>query len=215
MKNRKMLIITTIVSLLPMAVGILFWRELPDQMATHFDGAGNPNGWSSKWFAVFGLPLFVGFINVLSTLLCERDPRSEAYPKKMMNLVYWICPVVSWIASLSIYGYGLGVPQEGFFRYLPVFLGMMFIIMGNYLPKVKPNYYLGIKLPWTYADAENWNRTHRMAGKVWVIGGIAILLNVFLRIPMLEAVAFFGMLLIPGVYSWLYSRRNMNKKEER
>lgn len=215
MKNRKMLILTTVVSLLPMAVGILLWRELPDRMATHFDGAGNPNGWSSKWFAVFGLPLFVGFINVLSTLLTERDPRSGAYPRKMMNLVYWICPVVSWIASLSIYGYSLGISQEGVARYLPVFLGLMFIIMGNYLPKVKQNYYLGIKLPWTYADEENWNRTHRMAGKVWVVGGIVILLNTFFRIPMLEPAVIFGMLLIPGVYSWSYSRRNRNKEEEK
>ena len=70
---------------------------------------------------------------------------------------------------------------------------------------------MGIKLPWTYSDEENWNRTHRMAGKLWVVGGIIILLNVFLGISGLEILILILMVVIPTVYSFLYSRKKDNE----
>ena len=88
-----------------------------------------------------------------------------------------------------------------------MFVGLLFVVVGNYLPKVKQNLYLGIKLPWTYADEDNWNKTHRFGGKLWVIGGILILLNVFVKIKYLELVIMIIMILAPTVYSYLYSKR--------
>ena len=86
-------------------------------------------------------------------------------------------------------------------------LGGGFIIIGNYLPKIKQNYYLGIKLPWTYASEDIWNKTHRLGGKVWFVGGILLLLNAMLKIKYVEIVIFLAMILIPTVYSYLYSRK--------
>lgn len=176
-------------------------------MATHFDSHGEANGWSSKWFAVFGLPLFLFIVNILCTMACENDPRRSGYPEKMMRIVYWICPVVSWICAVAVYGYALGFPQDGFAKYTLVFVGLVFVLIGNYLPKVKQNYYLGIKLPWTLADEENWNKTHRLGGRVWVTGGLLIMLNFFFRIRGLEFALILAMVLIPIIYSWAYSRR--------
>ena len=88
------------------------------------------------------------------------------------------------------------------------------MVMGNYLPKVKQNYYMGIKLPWTYADEENWNRTHRMAGKLWVVGGIILLLNFFLQIAGLEIAVLILMILVPTIYSWAFSRKKDKEKME-
>lgn len=207
MKNKKILILTSVITALPILIGIFFWNSLPDQIATHFGADGEPNGWSSKWFAVFGLPLFIVAVNALCVYACERDPRRAGYPPKMMRIIYWICPVVSWICAIAVYGYALGFNQDGLAQYVMVFVGLLFILIGNYLPKVKQNYYLGFKLPWTYADEDNWNKTHRLGGRVWVIGGLLIILNYFLRIPNLELVLMIAMVLIPVVYSWAYSRR--------
>lgn len=208
---KKTLLITSIITALPILIGVFFWNQLPDKMATHFGNDGTPNGWSSKWFSVFGLPIFLVVINAVCTLATENDPRRAKYPEKMMKIVYWICPVVSWICALSIYGYSFGFELTNMGQYMSLFLGGVFVILGNYLPKVKQNYYLGIKLPWTYADEDNWNKTHRLGGKVWVIGGLLFILNFFLKIHGIEIWLILAMVLIPTVYSWLYSKRNKNK----
>ena len=204
---KKTLTLTTIITLLPILVGLIYWNQLPEKMATHFDMEGTPNGWSSKWFAVIGIPIFLALVNVLCTILTETDPRRHKYPEKMMKLVYWICPVISWVCAGTVISYGLGMEFFNMPQFASFFVGILFVVIGNYLPKVKQNYYMGIKLPWTYSDEENWNRTHRMAGKLWVAGGIVILLNVFLGISGLEILVLILMVVIPTVYSFLYSRK--------
>ena len=204
---KKTLTLTTIITLLPILVGLIYWNKLPEKMATHFDMEGTPNGWSSKWFAIIGIPIFLALVNVLCTILTETDPRRHKYPEKMMKLVYWICPVISWVCAGTVVSYGLGMEFFNTPRFASFFVGLLFVVIGNYLPKVKQNYYMGIKLPWTYSDEENWNRTHRMAGKLWVVGGIIILLNVFLGISGLEILILILMVVIPTVYSFLYSRK--------
>ena len=211
---RKTLTLTTIITLLPILVGLFYWNQLPDKMATHFDMEGTPNGWSSKWFAIIGIPIFLALVNVLCTILTETDPRRHKYPEKMMKLVYWICPVISWVCAGTVVSYGLGMEFFNTPRFASFFVGLLFVVIGNYLPKVKQNYYMGIKLPWTYSDEENWNRTHRMAGKLWVVGGIIILLNVFLGISGLEILVLILMVVIPTVYSWEFSRKKDKEKME-
>ena len=211
---KKTLTLTTIITLLPIFVGLFYWNQLPDKMATHFDMTGTPNGWSSKWFAVIGIPVVLAVVNVLCTILTETDPRRHKYPEKMMKLVYWICPVVSWICAGLTISYELGIEFASMPKFGSLFMGIMFVVIGNYLPKVKQNYYMGIKLPWTYSDEENWNRTHRMAGKLWVVGGIVLLLNFFLDIPSLTIVVLIIMILVPTVYSWAFSRKKDKEKME-
>ena len=209
LKNK--LILTTIICLLPILIGVVLWDQLPDVMATHFDMNGEPNGWSSKAFTVFGLPVFIAVINVLCTVVTENDPRRHKYPEKMMKLVYWICPVVSWICMAATYGYEFGLSQQKMLGFIYLFVGVIFIVLGNYMPKVKQNYYLGIKLPWTYKSEENWNKTHRMAGKLWVVGGILFIVNFFVKIKWMELVIMFAMILIPTLYSYLYSKKEQKR----
>lgn len=204
--NKKTVILTSILTLLPIIVGIIYWDQLPVQMAIHFGYSGQPNGWSSKSFAVFGLPLIVLAIHLICIFGTGKDPRYDRYPEKMKKIILWICPVCCWVCALATYGYELNGKMI-ITEWVMAFMGMLLVIIGNYLPKVKQNLYLGIKLPWTYASEENWNKTHRFGGKVWVIGGIVILLNIFLKVKYLEIVILFAMVLIPTVYSYLYSRR--------
>lgn len=206
-ENKNTMIITSILIVLPILIGLVLWNQLPEQVATHFGYGGEPNGWSSKAFAVAGLPLFLLAIHWICTYVTGTDPRYDKYPEKMKKIVLWICPVISWIGSVGIYGNALGMDLSNMDFWMSLLLGVVFVVVGNYLPKVKQNYYLGIKLPWTYASEDNWNKTHRLGGKVWVIGGLLLLVNAFLKIKYFEIVIFVAMIFIPTIYSYLYSKK--------
>ncbi|MBQ2323520.1 MAG: SdpI family protein, partial [Oscillospiraceae bacterium] len=122
----------------------------------------------------------------------------------------WICPVVSVLAGGLTLAWGLGYELR-IERIVPIFVGLMFIIVGNYLPKTKQSYTMGIKLPWTLNSAENWNRTHRLAGFLWILGGalllICSLLHVF-SIWVLTGVLIL-MAVVPMVYSYILYRKGI------
>ena len=91
-----------------------------------------------------------------------------------------------------------------------VLVGIAFVVVGNYLPKCRQNYVLGIKLPWTLADEENWNRTHRLAGRIWVPCGILFITNAFLNIGGIWTIfiLMFLLVIVPTAYSAiLYYRK--------
>ena len=205
-EQKKLILITCVIILLPIIVGFLYWNQMPDVVATHFNIKGEADGWSSKWFAVVGLPLFLLAVHLLCSLVTGKDPKYNSYPKIMKRIVLWICPVVSWIGSISVYAYELNWKID-MIKWIYLVVGITFLVLGNYLPKVKQNYFLGIKLPWTYASEDNWNKTHRFGGKVWFVGGILFLLNMVLKIKYLEPVIMIAMILLPTVYSYLYSRK--------
>lgn len=203
--NKGTIIITTIVCLLPILIGILLWDKIPNEVATHFGSDGAPNGWSSKGFAVFGLPLFVTGCHLLCTGVTCADPKSQRLGGKMFKLILWICPLASLFCAVSVYGYALdmNISVDLIAR---IFVGLLFVVIGNYLPKCRQNYTVGIKLPWTLDDENNWNATHRFAGWVWMIGGVIFILGIFVDF---ETMWFsLGLILvlafIPALYSFIY-----------
>ena len=206
-ENKKTMILTSILILLPILAGLVLWNQLPEQVATHFGYGGEADGWSSKGFAVFGLPTVLLAIHWICTYVTGTDPKYDRYPEKMKKIVLWICPVVSWVGAYTTYAAALDKDLSKMESWVSLLLGVVFVIVGNYLPKIKQNYYLGIKLPWTYASEENWNKTHRLGGKVWVSGGILFIINALLNIKGVEIVLAVAMILIPTVYSYLYSRK--------
>lgn len=211
-ENKVYFMITSIVTILPMIVGILFWKQLPDRMAMHFDRNNMPNGWSSKGFAVFGLPLFCLVVHVICALATLFDTKQKELSTKMIRLVFLICPLVSLICAFCIYGYAWSYPINiGIL--MEAFVGLVFVIAGNYLPKCRQNYVIGIKLPWTLADKENWNRTHRLAGWIWVPCGIFFIFNAFFHIisSWMFFVLFGIMVIVPIGYSFFYFLQQ-NKK---
>ena len=121
-------------------------------------------------------------------------------------MMFWIAPVISLLGCGSTYASALGQPLR-IDRLAMLLLGIVFTIIGNYLPKCRQNYTIGIKIVWTLSDEENWNATHRMAGKLWVIGGVLIALGGFLPHGWAIAVMFIlliPMCVIPIVYSWQF-----------
>lgn len=204
MRNKKRLIFTSLLIIAPIFVGLALWNSLPAEIATHFGFGGEANGWSSKSFAVFGIPLFVLLCHLICGFVTAADPKNRNRNEKVQNLVLYICPAVSWFASGLIYSSALDWRLDTD-RLGLLFLGVLFLALGNYLPKCQRNSTVGIKLPWTVWDEENWNATHRLGGKVWVAGGIVILLCLFLPasfLPYVLVVVLPVIALIPCVYSY-------------
>ena len=207
-KNWRVLIITTVVMLMPVFAGLILWNQLPEQMPTHWNAVGEVDGWSSKAFAVFGLPLIMVAAQWLCMLGTAADPKKNNHSEKILHLVLWIVPTLSVVLHAVTYATALGyaVPIE---VVMPVLIGLVFTIIGNYLPKCKQNYTIGIKIPWTLDNEENWNRTHRFAGWLWTFCGIAIMGTgffggfwVFLPITLL-------MVLAPIIYSYVLHRKGL------
>ena len=207
--NKKTLIITSIVTILPVLIGIICWNRLPDVMATHFGFNNEANGFSSKAFAVFGLPLILLAVLWVGAFVTAHDPKRQNISPKMFSLMLWIAPVISLVAAATMYPVNLGYKLDiAFFSEL--LLGLMFIIIGNYLPKARQNYTIGIKIPWTLANEENWNRTHRLAGYLWMICGILMILISLTRFVPAEWLVgiFLIMVLVPCIYSfWLHAEK--------
>ena len=209
-KNLPKLIITSLITLIPIIIGLILWDKLPDQVPVHWNINGDVDGFATKAQAVFVMPLvLVAFhwICVLGTLL---DPKKQNINDKMFTLVLWIIPVISLLCNSLVYATATGhtVNVE---IIMPLFMGALFVVIGNYMPKCKQSYTLGIKLPWTLNDEENWNKTHRMAGFLWVIGGVVIMATAFLGAFWILFVVLIPMVIVPFVYS--YSLYKKNKTE--
>lgn len=207
--KHKTVILSTILCLTPIFLGLAMYDQLPDMVPTHFNFQGVPDGWSSKPVAVFGLPLFMALLN----LLCHwgmgkalRRYDQKVAPDVLLNMVYWIPGVISLIVvPMSLFAaVGMEVPINAVVHLL---LAVTFLVIGNYLPKCKMNGYIGIKLPWTYSSDENWRRTHRLGGFVWVVVGLLMLGNILLGSEVLLIGSILAAVLIPGVYSYRLYRK--------
>ena len=216
LKNKKLLILTSALTLLPIPVGLLLWNQFPETMAVHFGLTGSADGYASTSCAIFVPPLILLAVHWLCIWGTALDKGNKNRNQKMQTIVLWVLPLIGNLSSCGIYALALG------WNFSPVAwtmipMGILFAIIGNYLPKTRMNSTMGIKIYWTYTSEENWNATHRFAGKVWMIGGIVIALCALL--PHLWAVSimmavFLVLVLLPIIYSWRYYRKELAEGKE-
>ena len=206
--NKKQLILTSFVIVLPALIGAFFWKALPEQIPTHFGIDGQADGYSSKVFTLVAFPILFVLFQIIALASLERESVKVTVPAKMRKLYAWIVPALSFIVQGSIYANALGIVKNSP-TLVTAFLGMLFIVIGNYLPKTKRNHTIGIRIPWTLSDDKNWHKTHRMAGKLWVLGGLLILLESFVQVamPHVMGVVIAIMIIAPMIYSFLLSRK--------
>ena len=209
MKNKKYWLITSAITLVPILLGLILWNKLPDQLPTHFGVDGAADGWSGKGFAVFGLPLMMLGFHIVICFAIRLDKQNRGHNEKVMNLVGLIFPVMSIVNSVIIYSHAMELELNLSSLLFPM-LGLLFIVIGNWMPKIKQNSTLGIKIKWTLYNEENWNRTHRFAGFVWVIGGVIFCLMGFVAEKALLFLLPLQIILlacVPMVYSWNLARK--------
>ena len=174
--NKKTLILTSIVILLPILVGMLLWNKLPDSMAVHFNFDNEADGYREKWFAVIIAPFILLAVHLIMAMIIAADSRKKNISSKVYRINMWILPSLSLALTAVIYIYNLGI-HFNISLFLGIFLGITYIIIGNYLPKTRQNYTIGCLLPWTYANEGNWNKTNRLAGVINIIIGILVIIN--------------------------------------
>ena len=176
--NRKI----WIVFLLTLFIGIIIFSNLPERIPVHFNAVGEVDRFGSRW-TIFLAPTINFIMILLAEGLRRIDPKSETYQKfesHYYNIIFFVALLMGSIQLFTIaytFGYELNIA-----RIMPIIMGIMFIFLGNIMPKFKHNYFVGIKTSWTLASEKVWYLTHRFTGKVWVLGGIVILLSVFLPV---------------------------------
>ena len=203
-EHKIKVLLSCLLLLIPMVVGLLLWSKLPDTMTSHFGVDGVADGQSSKAMAVFLPSGILLAVHILALVITSLDKNIHKQTKKAQAIIFWIIPCLNLFVGGLMYGVAFGMEMH-IFRFLPAFLGVLFAIMGNYMPKVKHNYTLGIKIKWTLQNEENWVKTHRYAGKVWFIGGLCMIAATFLPGNWcLYALPFFfiPMIALPTLYSY-------------
>ena len=212
-KYRTTIIITTLITLLPILFGLIVWNRLPEQIATHWGANGQADGYSGKAFAVFGIPCILAVLQLFVSFITLNDPKRRNIHKKPLTLTFWIIPVMSVIVNGITYAAALGMEIEvGII--ISILVGILLIALGNYMPKLQQNYTIGIRVPWTLNSTENWNRTHRLGGKTFILGGFLLIITGFLGSVMgdygtLAALIAIAVICtgVPAVYSfWLFKR---------
>ena len=207
-KNLKTIILTSLITLLPILIGIILWDRLPDTLPTHWNASGSIDGWSSKTFVVFALTFIMLGMHLFVIISTLADPKHKNHPGKMLHIVYWLVPVLSVVLTAVTYYTGMGkdIPME---TIAPTITGILFIALGNYMPKCRQNYTIGVKLPWTLNSEENWNKTHRLAGWVFVFGGTVVTVLGFFGLtwPLLAVLPI--LIIVPSVYSYILYRKGI------
>ena len=211
MKEHKgKLILSSALVLLPLLAGLMLWYQLPEQLPMHWNAAGEIDGWGSRLTVVCLLPLFLLLIHWVCVVACFIDPKNKGQNRKALGLVLWICPAVSLLAGFMSLSAALGMELR-IEKLVPIFLGILFIVIGNYLPKCKQNYTIGIRVMWALDDEENWAATHRFAAGLWVGFGGTILVLAFVPWTEISLWIILGLALLaslaPVLYSYIFYRK--------
>lgn len=205
-KFSKQAFLSTALCLLPIVLGIVLYEKLPEQIAVHFDSTGAPDNYLPKFITVFGLPVIFAVINMITHFRLNHDPRNDSASLRLKQAAKWALPVIAVIIMPITLFLSMGAP-------IPIgtivasLVGTAIVICGNYLPKCKQNYTVGIKLPWTLHSQQNWNKTHRFAGFLFVICGLMMIANAFLSWPYVSILLLAAMVLMPPVYSYLLYKK--------
>ena len=193
-------------------LSVYFYQIFPAIVPTHWGFSGQVDGWCPKWLGAFLLPVLLFAIYFLFSWLPKIDPKRANYEdfKKTFAVFKTAIMVVLFgiyiIASLNAVGVVVSVAF-----WTPVLIGLLFIVIGNYFGKIRNNYFVGIRTPWTLSSEDVWNKTHRLGGKLFVIGGILMMLNGFAptmwRIGLLIAVIVL-VSVVPIIYSYILYKKS-------
>jgi len=165
-----------ILILISVIATVFIYSSLPEKIPMHWGIKGEVDSYGSKSFAWF-IALLPLAIYLLMIYVPEIDPRRESYKKHkkayamLMNVLVLFLITLHWIIIFSALGYQVSVA-----RIIPIGIGILFIVIGNYMGQIRPNYTFGIKLPWTLADETVWKKTHRIGGYAFILSGLIFII---------------------------------------
>jgi uncharacterized membrane protein len=199
-----------------LAVTIAVYPAAPDLIVSHWNAAGQPDGYMSKFWGLFLIPLIMTGIVALFAILPRIDPYKKNYEKFRDYYDGFILVFVFFMLAIQIqiilwsFGYEISPNLT-----LPVLIGILFIYIGFLLGHAEQNWFVGIRTPWTLSSAAVWKKTHEIGGKLFIIAGIISCVGVvagayalwFILVPVL-AVAVFTV-----VYSYIEYQKEIKNSE--
>lgn len=207
-----MSLFNTIVIALMWLAGYLLFPYLPEMIPTHWNVLGQVDATAPKSLGVWMLPAITLAMAILFKFTPRLDPKKEKYEEFALEWKIIQAALISFFAY--IYGATLYIALNPAVSMMPLMfagLGTLFIVLGNYLSKIRQNFFIGVKVPWTLASVDNWNKTHRYASWTFVIAGIVTLLEAkFLWYA--PIIVFSGIMLaafLPILYSFLLFKKQV------
>lgn len=212
MKKRILIVLLFIIA--PFVYAYYLYPSLPYKIPTHFNASGEADAWGHK-SSIFLLPFIMGVTSIIVYFILSNvkkiDPKryASADDKMYKQLALYVVVFLSLLSFLITYASANeGAKIE---KLLFPFLGLAFAGFGVYMPKIKQNYFAGFRLPWTLESEANWIATHRLAGKIWTVGGLLQFLSGLILQGELVFICFISiiiiMVMIPTVYSYLFFKK--------
>jgi uncharacterized membrane protein len=199
-----------IIACVPLLYLAFMWNSIPDQVPIHFNSKMEPDRMGSK-SDLLSITSFMAGVSLITLLLLQNihkfDPKRKNMPASSVFLKVG-AGLVIFLAGLNMIIITASARGGDVLNHLLYpFLGILFAFLGNYMHSIKPNYFVGFRLPWTLSDDENWRRTHLLGGKIWFWAGVAFAI-VSLLLPVTMIFPVFIVLLViitlvPVVYSFL------------
>lgn len=217
MKNKvKYEILPIFIALVTVAASFYFHANFPETVPGHWNFKGEVDRWVSKEFGAFFLPVLLIVMYGMFLFLPKIDPKKEKYVqflksyKILQNVFLIFFAGLYFIISLAALGYNIEVGKA-----IPILIGILFVIIGNYMGKIRSNWFVGIKTPWTLSSENVWNKTNRLGGRLFVIGGIIMAATAFIPKPSIIYVFTLNIIMVvvvPIVYSY-FALKNETKSK--
>ena len=213
--NWKEWVIIIICIGLPMAYLASIYEALPDIVPTHFNHKGEVDGRGEKSNLLF-MNLLITTVSLFTYFLVKYankiDPKKSGQsPELLQKIAYMLLVFLSAIQMVIIHATQTGSLEGN--RYLMPLIGLLFAGLGNFMHSIKPNYFIGMRLPWTLEDPENWRKTHQLGSKLWMIGGIAIAVVTPFFNDGKEFIIAMSILALIVIYPMIYSYRFYKKQQ--
>lgn len=191
------------------ALAAILYPSLPEQIPTHWNAQGEVDGYMKKPGGVIIMPAMAVFTFVIMKLIPVISPKgfridefSDVFGALQVTLVGFMS-IVAILVLMEARGLDVRINEM-----IISGIGLLFVIIGNYLGRVRKNFFIGIRTPWTLASDEVWNRTHRIGGRLFILSGVIIWIGAILRLPLTWTVGVaVGLVLIPVVYSYFLYRK--------
>jgi len=219
-KLNSMDIAALVLWLLPVAYVAYVYSSLPESVPVHFNLEGNPDRYGSRGEFLATQAIMMGmsaFVYLLLKFLQAIDPKKyvkygeATFQKLALGLVLFLAAldiVIAYATLNSNFEVGKLI--------LPI-VGLLFAFIGNIMNSIKPNYFAGVRTPWTLEDPDTWRSTHRLASKLWFVGGISLTIAVLLLPNKAGTIVFLSILavlvLIPVIYSYVYYTKHHSSNQ--
>jgi len=211
---KKVFIFSLVLGVLQAVAAIVAWQFMPDMLPANWGVGGEVTRWTGRWILFLPAMLTIG-VTLLLYFVPKIDPKGEnikrsgkGYPAVII-IIAALATVI--LITTILTGLGTNVPIH---IIIPIFIGIMFIVIGNYLPQAKQNYSYGIRMPWTLQNEEVWAKTHRVGGRIFVIVGLLFIGGAFLPIPF-NLIAPFAGLFAGLVFVTIYAYRTYKKLDRK